>query len=428
MIDVGLSPTRFHAGDPVDLEISLTNTGTGTCTNVIFTLRLPTGIARLHGRERIEVSRVLPGESKTSRLGIRAEEPGRYWLTSTNFSYRDHRGRPHRESGFGTEITVDPAPDPPPPPHIMVELQDTELPCDEWTIIRGRITNAGAVSVSDLEIRLSGQVTTDQRTARSTLQQLPPGRSVDVPFYVLARHAGANVPVHLDLVYHHQYRRQVEQMTQSIRVVRDRTIRSSAASAAGEHLVKVLILGANPPDTESLWIGGEIREIQNVIRAGRDRDNIEVRICLAVRPDDISQALLDEEPWLVHFAGHGGGPDQSFAAESEYGLAHVIPVDGLVGLFAAFGGNNVECVLVNACDTELLARELSEVIPYAIGMRQPVHDKSAIRFSRGFYRALAAGKSIDDAFRLGVIELKMAPSGSDASAPVLFRRDTGHLR
>jgi hypothetical protein len=68
------------------------------------------------------------------------------------------------------------------------------------------------------------------------------------------------------------------------------------------------------------------------------------------------------------------------------------------------------------------------VIPYAIGMRQPVHDKYAIWFSRGFYRALAAGKSIDDAFRLGVIELTLAPSGSDASTPVLFRRDAGYSR
>src|SRR5260370_12704411 len=104
MIDVGLSPTRIHAGDPVELDISLTNTGTGTCTNVIFTLRLPAGIARLHGRERIEFSRVLPAASKTSRLGIHAEEPGRYRLTATNFSYPDHPRRPHRHGGFATTL------------------------------------------------------------------------------------------------------------------------------------------------------------------------------------------------------------------------------------------------------------------------------------------------------------------------------------
>jgi hypothetical protein len=250
---------------------------------------------------------------------------------------------------------------------------------------------------------------------------------VDVPFYVRAQHAGANVPVYLDLAYYYQSRRQARQTTQSIRVVRDGAITSAAASAAGRHLVKILILEANPLDTESLRTGTEIREIEEVIQLGRERNNIDVQRRSAVRPHDISQALLDEKPGLVHFAGHGGGEHQSFAAEGEHGLAHVIPVDGLVELFGAFG-RNVKCVLINCCNTELLARELSAVVPYAIGMRQPVHDKSAIRFSRGFYQALAAGESIDDAFRLGVIQLRVAPIGSDASAPVLFRLVTAHSR
>lgn len=428
MIDVSLSPTRISADAPTELAITLTNTGNGTCTKVIFTVRLPAGIARLYGREKVEIPLIPPGKSETSTLGIRAQLPGRYRLISTNFSYRDRLGQPHRKESLVTEITVDPAPAPPPPPHVTAELHDAELPYNEWTIVRARISNAGTVSVSNLEVRISGQVTTDQRSMRSTLEQLPPGHSVDVPFYVLARHAGPAVPVHLDLTYHHQSHRKEWQTTQSIRVVRDRTIRPATASAAENKPVKILILGANPPDTEPLGIDSEIREIQNVIRAGRDRDNIEVGVRLAVRPDDISQALLDEEPRLVHFAGHGGGEYQSFAATSEYGLTHLIPVEGLVELFGAFGRGSVECVIVNACDTELLARELSAVVPYAIGMRQPVHDKSIIRFSRGFYRAVAAGKSIGEAFRLGVIELKLVPSGADAAAPIMFQRDTGHGR
>lgn len=428
MIDVSLSPTRISADAPTELAITLTNTGNGTCTKVIFTVRLPAGIARLYGRDKIEISRIPPGKSETSALGILAQLAGRYRLICTNFSYRDRLGQSHREENLVTEIIVDPAPTPPPPPHVTVELQDTELPYNEWTIVRGRISNAGAVSVSNLEVRLSGQVTTDQRSMHSTLEQLPPGHSVDVPFYVLARHAGANVPVHLDLTYHHQSRREEQQTTQSVRVTRDRAISSAVVSAASSNPVKILILGANPPDTEPLGIDSEIREIQNVIRAGSDRDKIEVGIRLAVRPDDISQALLDEKPRLVHFAGHGGGRLQSFAAASEYGLMHLIPVEGLVELFGAFGRSSVECVIVNACDTELLARELSAVIPYAIGMRHPVHDKSAIRFSRGFYRAVAAGKSIGDAFRLGVIELKLVPNGADAAAPIMFQRNTGHCR
>jgi hypothetical protein len=422
MIRVGVSPVRIHVDDPAELDISLTNTSAGICSKVIFTVRLPAGLVRLRGPSKIEVDRVLPGQSVTSQLRVRAEKVGRYLLTSTNFSYRDHLGRPHRETSFAAEITVEPAQSPPSQPQVTVELADMELPYDEWAIVRGRITNTGMVGVSALTVTLSGQVTTDDRTAQGTLEQLPPGRSADVPFHVRAGQAGTNVPVHLDLAYEYRSRRYSVKTTQGIRVVRDRVTGSGTPSGSARLPVKVLILAANPPDTETLRIDQEIRQIQTTIRSGKDRDNIEVSIRLAVGPADITQALLDDEPRLVHFAGHGGGPEGSIAAEDDYGLAHVIPVDGLVDLFRTFGGS-VDCILVNACDTELLTRELSAVVPYAIGMRQPVRDTSSIRFSTGFYQALAAGKSIEEAFQLGVIMLKMTPSGPDASAPVLFRRD-----
>jgi uncharacterized repeat protein (TIGR01451 family) len=422
MIRVRVSPARIQVGDPSELDISLTNTGARTCSKVIFTVRLPAGLVRLRGPSKIEVDRVLPGQSVNTQLRVRADKVGRYLLTSTNFSYRDHLGRPHRETSFTAEITAEPALDPPGQPQVTVELADRELPYDEWAIVRGRITNTGVVGVSALTVTLSGQVITDDRTAQGTLEQLPPSRSVDVPFHVRAGQAGTNVPVHLDLAYEYRSRRYSVGRTQDIRVVRDRVTRSGPPSGPLGLPVKVLILAANPPDTETLRIDQEIREIQRTIRSGKDRDNIEVRIQLAVGPADISQALLDDEPRLVHFAGHGGGPDGSIAAEDDYGLARIIPVDGLAHLFRDFGAS-VGCILVNACDTELLARELSAVVPYAIGMRQPVRDRSSIRFSTGFYQALAAGKSIEEAFQLGVIMLEMTPIGSDAGAPVLFRRD-----
>lgn len=422
MIQVGVFPARIHAGDPVELDISLTNTGDRTCTKVIFTIRLPTGLVRLRGPSKIEIDRVLPGQSETSQLRVRAEKAGRYRLTSTNFSYRDHLGRTHRNAGFAAEITVDPPHDPLPEPQVRVELADAELRFGEWAIVRARITNTGQVGVAALTVTLSGQVTIDDRTAQGTLEQLPPGRSADVAFHVQAGQAGANVPVHLDLTYEYRSRRYTVASTQSVRVVRDRVKESQAPPRSVPHPVKVLILAANPPDTEALRTDQEIKEIQKTIRSGRDRDGMEVSIHLAVGPSDISQALLDDEPRLVHFAGHGGGLDGSIAVQNDYGLAHLIPIEGLVKLFGTFG-RSVHCVLVNACDTELLARELSAVVPYAIGMRQPVRDTSSIRFSAGFYQAVAAGKSIEDAFQLGVIMLKMTPIGSDALAPVLFRRD-----
>jgi hypothetical protein len=98
----------------------------------------------------------------------------------------------------------------------------------------------------------------------------------------------------------------------------------------------------------------------------------------------------------------------------------LVPVAGLVRLFGVLGGE-VRCVLVNACSTQQLAMELSATLPhaYVIGMREPVGDKSAISFSVGFYQAMAADRSVTDAFDLGCAQMMMAYD--TAAAPQLWQ-------
>ncbi len=132
MIEVTVSPTRIPVGAPVDLEIRLKNSGQDAYLNVIFTIRLSVGIIRLHGPDRITVSKLPPGESITSPLRVRADSAGRYQLTSPNFSYRNHIGRAQRRTGFSAEIMVDPEPIPAPKPKVTAEPKTAELPLDEW--------------------------------------------------------------------------------------------------------------------------------------------------------------------------------------------------------------------------------------------------------------------------------------------------------
>ena len=418
MIEVTVSPARIPAGAVTDLEIRLTNRGPNAYLNVIFTIRLPVGIMRLRGTDRITIRSLPAGESATSSLRVRAANAGRYRLTSPNFSYRDHAGRAHRETDCTVEITVDPEPVPVPEPEVTAELQTAELPLGEWSTLRGHVSNVGTVDVSELELTLSGQVTTENRGASSTVERLPAGTSVDVSFFVRAQEAGAQVPVHFALVYSGLHRRHRSTITRTVSVSSSTTKRPGPVQDPAP-LVRILFLGANPRGTRPLRVDEEIREIQQTIKQGRERDNILVETEWAVRPRDIIQALINFEPHFVHFAGHGGGEEGSFAAEDDVGYAHVIPVEGLVQAFKAVG-QDVQCVIVNACRTERLAQALAAVVPWVIGMRQPVGDRSAIRFSIGFYQALAAGKPVRTAFDVGKAHLMMTPEEDDALAPLLL--------
>jgi hypothetical protein len=416
MIEVTVSPERIAAGT-ADLEIRLTNRGHDKCLNVIFTLKLPVGMMRLRGADTVRAKELAPGESTTSPLRVRSDQPGRYKLTSPNFSYTDHLGRSRREYGFSAEIAVDPEPSPPPEPRVGVEVETTALPRAEWSTLSIRVSNLGAVEVSDLAITVSGRITTERRAGAIVLDQLEVGASENKWVSVWAEEAGANVPIHLDVAYTGHGRRHHELITRTIHVSETGTPTSTPNRRP---LLKVLFFGANPLDTSRLRIDEEIREIQLTIKQGSERDNVLVKTVWAVRARDITDALMEFQPNFVHFAGHGGGPEGSFAAESDGGQAHVIPVDGLVKAFKTVG-DDVRCVIVNACRTERLARALAAVVPCVIGMRQSVGDRSAIRFSVGFYQALTAGRSIETAFDVGVAQLMMTPEGDDAQAPLLLR-------
>jgi CHAT domain len=181
----------------------------------------------------------------------------------------------------------------------------------------------------------------------------------------------------------------------------------------------ILFLAANPANTNPLRLDEESREIDAGLRRARQRDGFEFRQSWAVRPQDLQRAILDYDPQIVHFAGHGAG-EQGLVLEDEAGNAQPVSAEALGSLFELYP--QVECVLLNACYSELQAKAIVQHVQYVIGMKQAIGDKAAIRFATAFYDALGAGKPIDFAFNSGCTAIKLAGIAEDLT-PVLSRRD-----
>ena len=73
----------------------------------------------------------------------------------------------------------------------------------------------------------------------------------------------------------------------------------------------ILVLAANPKGTSPLRLGEEVREIQAGLDRSQYRDRFRIEQRWAVTPKDIRRALLDCNPQIVHFSGHGVGVSQS---------------------------------------------------------------------------------------------------------------------
>jgi hypothetical protein len=188
-------------------------------------------------------------------------------------------------------------------------------------------------------------------------------------------------------------------------------------------IISILFLAADPTDASRLRLGEELREIQERLRLAKLRDRFELRSWMSVRPTDISQALLDETPYVIHFSGHGTEHGE-MCFEDHQGKTHPISPDALATLFEQFS-DQVHCVILNACYSESQAQAIAKSIDYVIGMNKAIGDRAAIAFSIGFYQALGAGRTIEDSYKFGCVQIKLQGIPENLT-PILIKR--GHLQ
>ena len=170
---------------------------------------------------------------------------------------------------------------------------------------------------------------------------------------------------------------------------------------------KILFLAANPKDTSRLRLDEEIRNIQEGLKLSTGRDNFELIAQWAVRPQDLRRALLEHAPKIVHFSGHGAG-EPGLILENELGQAQTMSSAVLANLFKLCP--SVDCVVLNACYSEVQATAIADHIPYVIGMNQAIGDNIAINFAVGFYDALGYGRPIPEAYEFGMTAIEAEPS------------------
>ncbi|MHC5917792.1 MAG: AAA-like domain-containing protein, partial [Nostoc sp.] len=106
---------------------------------------------------------------------------------------------------------------------------------------------------------------------------------------------------------------------------------------------KILILSANPKNINNLRLDEEIREIQAGLERAKKRNQFEIITKSVVRPSDFRRALLDYEPQIVHFSGHGL-ENQGLALENSFSEMQLMSTESLTRLFELFK-DKIECVL-----------------------------------------------------------------------------------
>lgn len=190
--------------------------------------------------------------------------------------------------------------------------------------------------------------------------------------------------------------------------------------------IRILFLAADPIDIKHIRLDQEVREIDERINAAKLRDRFSLIPQLAVRTKDLHQALLRHEPHIVHFSGHGSATEGIFF-EDDLGRRKPVSQKILAELFALIPGY-IRIVVMNACYSRVQANSISKVIDFTIGMKDKIGDQSAILFSSSFYLALAHGRSVKQAFGLGVLAIKQEGIAEDKILSLLVKKGVDDSR
>jgi WD40 repeat protein len=195
--------------------------------------------------------------------------------------------------------------------------------------------------------------------------------------------------------------------------------------------IRILLLAASPKALEQTRVTREVRLIQEKLRASAHRSGVELIPRLAARVDDLLQALLEVEPDVVHFSGHGTEENEIILEEDD-GWERPVRKQALADLFGVLK-DRIRVVVLNACYSQAQAEAIAEHVDCTIGMNDAMPDDAAIEFAAAFYQAVGFGRSVQTAFDLGVKALALKgidgatvpelilKRGVDAKAIVLVR-------
>ena len=110
-----------------------------------------------------------------------------------------------------------------------------------------------------------------------------------------------------------------------------------------------------------------------------NRNNFILKDYFAPRYDDISRAVLDEKPDIIHFSSHGERGKLIIEGENLEPFSFKFLSDLLEE-------NKVRAIILNACYSSLETSRLEEYSEFVIGCNLAVGDEAACEFTKGFIK------------------------------------------
>lgn len=167
---------------------------------------------------------------------------------------------------------------------------------------------------------------------------------------------------------------------------------------------KLLFLSSSVDETSDLNISTEINAIENALK-DIDKENkiIELNSKMSVDRDEFAKTIRKEQPTVLHISVHAD-PLKGLTLKGSEEQKEYITTDDLRWVLTRQQdtGKKIECLVLNGCNTLYTVKECTGLADIIIATKDPIQNKHAIQFSKGFYQLLAEGAEYQEAFNSGI--------------------------
>ena len=153
---------------------------------------------------------------------------------------------------------------------------------------------------------------------------------------------------------------------------------------------------ANPNPIETI---NEFNKIEEKIKTSRFREDFTIKSIFSVSYDKFIESIDENKPNIVHFSGHGTEKGKLvFCDDNGKLLTTKKRIIEFFKIITNNKNNNLECVVLDACYSEILADEILKYVECVIGIRNQITPNTATEFFVDFYGSLSNQNTISDAF------------------------------
>jgi CHAT domain len=188
--------------------------------------------------------------------------------------------------------------------------------------------------------------------------------------------------------------------------------------------LRVVYLTAAPD--QDLRVDVEVREVREAVKRSLHGLLVDIDHWPAAKVEDITHALNDKRPHVIHFSGHthNDGDDLVFDNADVLKPQGVLLTFDLFAKIVAATDSPPRLIVLNTCDSYAGAERLLDVAEAVIAMVDPIGDLAAKLFASKFYAAVASGQSVATAVQQGKVALEIAGTGEQATPEVIARPGT----